>query len=102
MTTIYPPKNSIIVFREPFPRKEWSIDRVKYYIRTCITLQSGIELPEREIRIAAKQQMAVVDCLLKTDLKLTNAIVKNDKYKRFTIIQHSPQKDFFGLADKKT
>lgn len=85
----YPPKNSIITFREPLPRKEFSGRSIKYYIRANIAL-SDIGLPEQEIRIVAKQQLDTIDALIKTDLKLTNAVVRCDNYSRFIVLQHSP------------
>ena len=85
----YPPKNCEIIFREPFFRREWSVNQVKYYIKASIN-----GLPEQEIRIARRQQMDILDYLIKVDLKLTGAIVRCDALGRFTVIRHSPASDF--------
>lgn len=97
MTSIpYPPKNSIIVFREPFYRKEFSGHRaLKYYIRVSVNNR------ESEIRVSSKQQKDVMDYLVQVDKKLTNAVVRCDSYARFTVIQHSPQDDFFDIVKEK-
>ena len=98
MTTIipYPQKNSTITFREPCFRKEWTANKVKYYIKASID-----GLPEREIRIVAQQQKNTMDYLLQVDKKLINAVVKCDSYSKFTVLQHSPQKDFFDMVKEK-
>ena len=97
MTSIpYPPKNSIITFREPYFRKEWTANKVKYYIRASLN-----GLPEREIRIVAKQQKNTMDYLLQVDKKLTNAIIKCDSYSKFIVLQHSPQIDFLDMVKEK-
>ena len=93
MSIPYPPKNSTIVFREPFPRKEWSSNQLKYYIKVSID-----DLPEQEIRIVKRQQRECMDYLIQVDLKLTNAVVDCDSQGRFTVLQHSPQTSFFDLV----
>ena len=60
-----------------------------------------IPLPEQEIRIAKQQQKDVIDYLLKTDLKLTNAVVRADSQGRWVVIKHSPQEDFFDLVKEE-
>ena len=95
--TISPPKNCEITFREPFFRKEFSgHNSVKYYIRASIDNN-----PEQEIRITYSQQKKIIDYILHTDLKLTNAVVKCDSYNRFTVLVHSPQEDFFDLVKEE-
>ena len=86
----YPPRNSIITFREPFPRKNEN----KYYIKVAVD-----EMPEMEIRIDSKQQKDVMDYLILVDKKLTNAVVRNDNQGRFVVEKHSPASDFFYLID---
>ena len=105
MTSIsYPPKNSVITFREPHFRREFSVNITKYYIRACITLgatevgENGIALPEQQIRVVKQQQKDIMDYLLKVDQKLTNAVVRCDSYARFTVLAHSLQDDFFDLV----
>ena len=107
MTVSYPPKNSIITFREPFPRIErYSVDRngikfidphsTKYYIKVSIDDQ-----PEKEIRIDRQQQLDVIDYLISVDEKLTSAEVRCDSQGRFVVLQHSPQEDFFDLVKEE-
>jgi len=96
MPIINPPRDSVITFREPFFRREFSGQRVRYYIRAIVN-----GMPEREIKIAGKQQKEVMDELLKKDLKLTNAVVRNDRFGVFRIVQHSPQKDFFKIVKEE-
>ena len=60
-----------------------------------------IPLPEQEIRIVKQQQKDVIDYLLKTDLKLTNAIVRSDSQGRWVVMRHSPQEDFFDLLKEE-
>ena len=96
MSTPYPPKNSVITFLEPYPRVE-KYNRTKwYYIKACVN-----GLPEQEIRMDKKQQLSVVDYLLQVDGKLTGAVVDCDSQGRFVVLQHSPQSDFFELAEVK-
>ena len=93
MTSIpYPPKNSLITFREPFYSKEWNGYKMRYYIKASV--DGG---PESEMRVAARQQMELMDYILQVDLKLTNAVVDCDSQGRFTVLQHSPQGDFFDI-----
>ena len=92
----YPQRNSIITFREPFYRQEVFEDKIKYYIRACINSD-----PEQEIRVAARQQREVMDLLIKQDLKLTNAVVRNSDNGLFSILDHSPQIDFFSLVKEE-
>jgi len=82
----YPEKNSVILFREPFPRK----DGDKYIVKACV--DSG---HEQDIRMDMKQQKDMVDYIVKVDLKLTNAVVRCDAEGRFVLEKHSPQSDFF-------
>jgi len=107
MSIPYPSKNSVVTFRQPFPRIErYSLDRngikftdphsTKYYIRVSID-----GLPEKETRIDKQQQMDVIDYLILVDKKLTNAVVRCDSQGRFTVLQHSPATDFFYLVDDK-
>ena len=92
---IYPPRNSVIVFREPFPCKEYYDGRVrKYHIKATVD-----DLPEQEIRIAAHQQRHIMDQLVEEDGKLTNAVVWNSSIGEFHIVEHSPQLDFFSLVE---
>ncbi len=95
MTSIpYPPRNSIIVFRESFPRKEYSgHSALKYYIKASVNGNH-----ESEIRVSSKQQKDVIDYLIQVDLKLTNAVVRCDSYARFTVLKHS-QDDFLDCQD---
>lgn len=89
---IYPPKNSVITFREPFYRKEFSgHSATKYYIKASIN-----GAPEIEIRITKEQQRDVMDYLIKSDLKLTNTVVRNDAQKRFVILQHARRQIFLN------
>ena len=93
--TPYPPKNADIVFRQEFPRLEYSPER-KYYIRAIVNGS-----PEKEIRIDAVQQLAVMDKLLAKDRKLLNACIKVIDG-QFFIVTHSPQADFFEAIDLNT
>ena len=86
----YPPKNCLIIFREPFPRVEFSPDR-KLYIRAMVNAREG------ELRIASQQQIQVMEQLVKEDGKLLNAVVKVENGK-FVILKRSPQSDFFSLV----
>jgi len=92
----YPPKNSLITFREPFPGKEWNGFKIRYYIK--VSVDDG---PESEMRVAARQQMELMDYILQVDLKLTGATVRCDALGRFTVLQHSPQEDFFDLVKEE-
>ena len=91
----YPLKNSTIVLREPFPKREWTGSQLKYYIRATVN-----DTPEQEIRIVKKQQIEIMDYLILVDKKLTNAIIRCDSYGRFVVERHSPASDFFYLVDK--
>jgi len=91
----YPEKNCTIVFRQEFPRLEYSPER-KYYIKAIVN--GG---PEREIRIDAVQQLAVMDKLIREDKKLLNACVKVIDG-QFYVVTRSPQKDFFEAIDLNT
>ena len=93
---IYPPKNSTIIFKEPFFRKELSGRQVKYYIKAVVD-----DMPEQEIRVTREQQRETMDYLLKSDMKLTNAVVGCDNMCQFKVVLHSPQKDFFGLVKEE-
>jgi len=94
MTSIpFPPKNSLITFREPFPGREWNGFKMRYYIKASVDGE-----PESEMRVAARQQMELMDYILQVDLKLTNAVVRCDALGRFTALVHSPQEDFFDLV----
>ena len=96
MSIIYPPKNSVIVFREPFFRREFSGQRVRYYIRAIVN-----GMPEKEIRVVSAQQKGVMDELLRKDLKLTNAVVMNTRLGVFKVISSSPQRDFFKIVKEE-
>ena len=108
MSILYPPKNSVITFREPNYRREFSgHNSTRYYIKARITLgatevcENGIALPEQEIRVSAQQQKDIMEYLLQADLKLTNAVVKCDSQGRWTVLVHSPQEDFFDLVKEE-
>lgn len=87
---LYPPENCIITFREPFPRKEFSPDKI-YYIRARID-----SMPEMEIRIVKEQQMEVMDELIAQDKKLTCARVACIDGE-FIVVSRSPQSDFLEM-----
>ena len=87
----YPPKNCRIVFREPFPRTEYSPQK-KYYIKAHIN-----GMPEQEIRIDSIGQLRFIDELIAQDRKLLNAVVIC-KEGKFSLLHHSPQLDFFGVV----
>ena len=86
----YPMHNSLITFREPFPRVEYSPYK-KLYIRAEV---NGVE---QEIRIDSNQQVKVIRELIRQDGKLLNAKVRCVNGK-FEIFAHSPQSDFFELV----
>ncbi len=92
----YPKEGQKITFLEPFPRKEhdW-VQSVVYYIRANISYESGKTINNILIRIKKKQQIKILEWLLKEDNKLTCATVKCMPDKTFMIIQRSTQKDFF-------
>lgn len=97
MTTVpYPKEGQKITFLEPFPRKEhdW-VQSVVYYIRANISYESGKTIHDTLIRIKKKQQIKILDWLLKEDKKLTFATVKCMPGKTFMVLEHSPQEDFF-------
>ena len=57
-----PPKNSRITFMEPFYRREFSGNKLKYYIQAGIEdtatseiVERKVVLPEQEIRIVDEQ-----------------------------------------------
>jgi len=91
---ISPPKDSTIIFREPYPMKRFSGHTVKYYIR--VSIDGGKEC---EVCIRNQKQQDLIDYLIKVDLKLTSAVVRNDTYGRFTVLRHSPQIDFFEVVE---
>lgn len=97
MTSVpYPKEGQTITFLEPFPRKEhdW-VQSVVYYIRVNVSSESGKMTKDTLIRIKKKQQIKILDWLLKEDKKLTMAVVKCMPGRTFMVMQHSPQSDFF-------
>ena len=93
MKARFPPKNSILTFREPF-LKTVPGESVK-----CIL--ACVDDTERLVKIEEEQQLDIIDYLLLTDKKLTNAVVDCDSQGRFTVLRHSPQEDFFDLVRRK-
>jgi len=93
--TPYPSKNCDIVFREPFARVSFEPEK-KYYIRAIVN-----GTPEQLIRINAKQQISVMDELVRKDKKLLNACVKCIDG-NFFVTCHSGQGDFFEAVDINT
>ena len=93
---MYPPRNSEISFLEPYPRKELSGQTIKYYIKVEI---NGAHI--QEIRIIRNQNKEIMDSLIRTDKKLTGAIVKCDSHCRFLVLRHSPQTDFFEILKEE-
>lgn len=97
MTSVpYPKEGQTITFLEPFPRKDfdWGY-KVCYYIRVNILYESGRVKNDTLIRIKKKQQISILDWLLKQDKKLTQAVVKCMPGKTFMPISRSYQTDFF-------
>ena len=86
----YIPANCELVFREPFFRTEFSPNK-KLYIRALVNAS------EREIRIDSKQQVRIMEDLIRHDGKLLNAVVKVENGK-FIVLKRSPQSDFFSLV----
>lgn len=82
-----------IVFRESFPKVVYEPYRT-YYIK--VSMGNGYE---GQIRMKAKQQLAVIDELITRDKKILNAsVISADGV--FRILSHSPQSDFFSLVEK--
>ena len=105
---ISPPKNSRITFTEPFYRREFSGNKLTYYIEASIEdtstpeiVERKVVLPEQELRIVSQEQQELMDYILLVDRKLLNAIVRCDALGRFTCLRHSPQEDFFDLVKEE-
>jgi len=93
MKARFPPKNSILTFREPF-LKTVPGESVK-----CIL--ACVDDTERLVKIEEEQHLDIIDYLLLTDKKLTNAVVRCDSQCRWVVLQHSPASDFFDLVKEE-
>jgi len=56
-------------------------------------------MPESDLEIEQDDQKEIVDYILEVDRKLTSAVVRCDSQKRFVVLQHSPQSDFFDMVE---
>ena len=94
--TPYPKKNTIITFLEPYPRRGTYGSRTTYYIKASVN-----GLPEQETRISSRQQRETIDYLLKVDQTVLNAVVRVNENMFFSILEHSPQGNFFDLLEEE-
>lgn len=89
----YPPtdRNCAITFREPFPTVRYE-PRKRLYIRAILD-----DSMEQEIRITSRQQIELLEQLIREDGKILNAKVLSRKG-IFELLERSPQTDFFEMV----